>query len=128
MRQLPQIAIILAIFTIGCSSKNSTYETGQSDLALYDSYASGSDAYDPDVADVSAEETQTWDSATYSSAQTQPSSQVRIHVVKSKDTLCSLAREYYNDVSQWKKIYEANRAQIRDPDKIYIGMELVIPE
>jgi nucleoid-associated protein YgaU len=121
------LVAILALFTISCSSKNSEYETGQSDLALYDAYVCGGDDYDASVVEVASTDSQGWDSASYGSAQTQPNDQVRIHVVKSKDTLYGLARMYYNDVRQWKKIYEANRAQIQDPDKIFIGMELIIP-
>jgi nucleoid-associated protein YgaU len=51
---------------------------------------------------------------------------VRTHIVRPGDTLQSLARQYYGDANQWKKIYNAN------PDKIDRGLprpgqELVIP-
>jgi hypothetical protein len=51
---------------------------------------------------------------------------IRTHLVKAGDTLQSLAREYYGDPNQWKKIYNAN------VDKIERGLpkpgsKLVIP-
>ena len=51
----------------------------------------------------------------------------RYHTVQKKDTLYSLARQYYNDQHRWKDIYEANRSEISDPNKIRIGQRLVIP-
>jgi nucleoid-associated protein YgaU len=51
---------------------------------------------------------------------------VRTHVVEPGETLQSIAREYYGDPNQWKRIYNAN------PDKIERGLPkagstLVIP-
>jgi nucleoid-associated protein YgaU len=51
----------------------------------------------------------------------------RIHVVQRGDTLFKLARQYYNDQSQWKRIYEANRSQIPNKDVLKVGQKLVIP-
>src|SRR5262245_1045574 len=53
----------------------------------------------------------------------------RVHVVKPKETLFSLARQYYNgDASKWRKIYDANRDRIDNKDSIKVGQELVIPD
>ncbi len=51
----------------------------------------------------------------------------RIHVVQRGDTLFKLARQYYNDQTQWKRIYEANRSQIPNKDVLKVGQKLVIP-
>jgi nucleoid-associated protein YgaU len=52
----------------------------------------------------------------------------RIHVVQKGETLYKLARQYYNDdQSQWRKIYQANQAQIPNPDQLKVGQQLVIP-
>lgn len=51
----------------------------------------------------------------------------RTHVVQKKDTLFSLARMYYSDQSKWRDIYEANRGEIADPNKIRVGQKLTIP-
>ena len=52
----------------------------------------------------------------------------RVHTVGKKETLYSIARMYYNgDHHKWREIYEANRADISDPNKIRVGQRLVIP-
>jgi len=52
---------------------------------------------------------------------------VRYHTVAKKETLYAIARSYYGDQRRWKDIYEANRSEISDPNKIRIGQRLVIP-
>ena len=50
------------------------------------------------------------------------------HTVSKKDTLYAIARMYYNgDHRRWKDIYQANRADISDPNKIRVGQRLLIP-
>ncbi len=49
------------------------------------------------------------------------------YVVKSGDTLSKLAERFYNSVSKWDKIYEANRDTLKNPNYIYIGQKLIIP-
>jgi len=51
----------------------------------------------------------------------------KVHVVQSGETLFSLARRYYGDQRQWRRIYQANRSRIDDPQQIRKGMKLVIP-
>jgi nucleoid-associated protein YgaU len=51
----------------------------------------------------------------------------KYHTVAKQDTLYRLARTYYNNASRWRDIYEANRAEIGDPNKIYVGQRLLIP-
>lgn len=53
--------------------------------------------------------------------------QPRVHVVQPQETLRSIAQHYYNDGQKWRRIYEANRQRIADPDKIRVGMKLIIP-
>ena len=52
----------------------------------------------------------------------------RIHEVKRGDTLSAIAREYYGNAGKYMKIYEANRDQLNDPDKIFPGQKLRIPD
>lgn len=49
---------------------------------------------------------------------------------KDRDCLWNIAGKeaIYNDPRMWPKIYMANRDQIRNPDLIYPGQELKIPE
>jgi nucleoid-associated protein YgaU len=52
----------------------------------------------------------------------------RTYVVVSGDSLSKIAKHEYGDAQKWPKIYEANRSLIKDPDLIYPGQELRIPE
>jgi nucleoid-associated protein YgaU len=40
------------------------------------------------------------------------------------DTLSKIAKRYYGDANQYPRIFEANRDQLSDPDKIRVGQEL----
>jgi nucleoid-associated protein YgaU len=48
--------------------------------------------------------------------------------VASGDTLSAIAQKYYGDASKWPIIFEANRHQIQDPDRIFPGQVLRIPQ
>jgi len=52
----------------------------------------------------------------------------RTYVVVSGDSLSKIAKRQYGDAQKWPKIYEANRSIIKNPDLIYPGQELRIPE
>ena len=47
--------------------------------------------------------------------------------VKSGDTLSKIAKEFYGDASLYPQIFEANRDQLVNPDKIRVGQKLRIP-
>jgi nucleoid-associated protein YgaU len=50
-----------------------------------------------------------------------------VHTLQRGETLFSLARKYYGDQRQWRRIYQANRTRILDPQKLPVGMKLIIP-
>ncbi|MGK2962171.1 MAG: LysM peptidoglycan-binding domain-containing protein [Gemmatimonadaceae bacterium] len=50
------------------------------------------------------------------------------YTVKSGDSLSKIAKAQYGDASQWKRIYEANRDKISNPDLIHPGQEFTIPD
>jgi nucleoid-associated protein YgaU len=50
-----------------------------------------------------------------------------VYTVQKGDTLHKLARRFYNDQSRWRDIWEANQARLSDPDKLQIGIKLIIP-
>lgn len=52
---------------------------------------------------------------------------VKIHKVKAGESLSKIAKEYYGNAQEYTKIFEANRDQLKDPDKIFPGQELKIP-
>ena len=51
----------------------------------------------------------------------------RTYTVVAGDSLSKIAKREYGDASEWPRIYEANRHIIKDPDLIYPGQELSIP-
>ncbi len=48
--------------------------------------------------------------------------------VQSGDTLSGIAKKFYDDANQYPKIFEANKPMLSDPDKIYPGQNLRIPQ
>jgi nucleoid-associated protein YgaU len=51
----------------------------------------------------------------------------RTYTVKAGDTLSAIAKEHLGSASAYMKIFEANRDQLTDPDKIKPGQVLKIP-
>jgi len=49
------------------------------------------------------------------------------YVVVAGDSLSKIAKRQYGDMNQWRRIYEANQDQIKDPDLIHPGQKLRIP-
>ena len=50
------------------------------------------------------------------------------YVVAKGDSLSKIAQRAYGDGGKWRKIFEANKDIIQDPDLIYPGQSLRIPE
>lgn len=57
----------------------------------------------------------------------QPVSQNETYTVVKGDTLSAIAKHYYGNANQYMRIFEANRDQLKDPDKIQVGQVLKIP-
>lgn len=51
----------------------------------------------------------------------------RTYTVVAGDSLSKIAKREYGDASQWRRIYEANKDQIKNPDLIYPGQMFNIP-
>jgi nucleoid-associated protein YgaU len=49
------------------------------------------------------------------------------YTVKAGDTLSKIAKHFFGDASSYPAIFEANRDQLSDPDKIKPGQVLKIP-
>jgi nucleoid-associated protein YgaU len=58
----------------------------------------------------------------------QPAAEARFYTVKRGDTLSAIAREMYGKASLYSRIFEANRPLLSDPDRIYPGQVLRIPD
>ena len=52
---------------------------------------------------------------------------VSTYTVKAGDTLSKIAKEHLGDANAYMKIFEANKDQLSDPDKIKPGQVLKIP-
>jgi nucleoid-associated protein YgaU len=47
--------------------------------------------------------------------------------VKPGDNLSKISKQFYGDPDEYMRIFYANRDKLRDPDKIQVGQELIIP-
>jgi hypothetical protein len=91
-------------------------------------------AAEPAVAVPAAESTATpavtAKAATPAAADAAPAAVTRAAIVTVQPgfTLWQIARENYGDGALYVKVFEANKAQIRDPDLIYPGQIFAVPE
>lgn len=51
-----------------------------------------------------------------------------LYTVQSGDTLSSIAQEFYGDPDRFGTIFDADRNVLDDPDEIFPGQELRIPQ
>lgn len=49
------------------------------------------------------------------------------YTVVAGDNLSKIAKHFYGNANAWKRIFDANRDQLTDPDKIRPGQVLKIP-
>lgn len=49
------------------------------------------------------------------------------YTVQKGDSLSKIAKQELGDANAWKKIFEANRDVLEDPDKIFPGQTLKLP-
>ena len=56
-----------------------------------------------------------------------PASTGRTYTVQAGDSLSKIAKREYGDAAQWKKIHEANKDTIKNPDLIHPGQTLRLP-
>jgi len=52
----------------------------------------------------------------------------RSYTVQAGDTLSKISKQFYGNANEYMKIFEANRNQLKDPNQIRPGQQLVIPE
>ena len=50
------------------------------------------------------------------------------YTVQSGDSLWKIASRHYGDGNKWNALFEANREVIKDPDLIYPGQQIRVPE
>jgi nucleoid-associated protein YgaU len=49
------------------------------------------------------------------------------YTVVAGDSLSKISKKHYGDANHWRRIFEANRDLISDPDEIFPGQTLKIP-
>jgi nucleoid-associated protein YgaU len=52
----------------------------------------------------------------------------RNYTVQAGDSLSKISQQFYGNANEFRKIFEANRDQLNDPNQIKPGQQLVIPE
>jgi nucleoid-associated protein YgaU len=52
----------------------------------------------------------------------------QFYTVQSGDTLSKIAKQFYGDANRYSAIFEANKPMLKDPDEIYPGQVLRIPQ
>jgi len=61
-------------------------------------------------------------------AVSKPEPQARFYTVVKGDTLSKISKQHYGDANKYMRIFEANKPMLKDPDKIYPGQVLRIPD
>jgi nucleoid-associated protein YgaU len=51
----------------------------------------------------------------------------QVYIVKKGDTLQKISQKAYGTTTKWRKIYDANKKTIKNPDKLSEGEKLIIP-
>lgn len=74
-------------------------------------------ADDPDFSDVSG-----------GSSSSKEVKGTRTYTIAKGDSLSKIAKQFYGDAKQWKKIHEANKDIIKNPDLIHPGQVIKIPD
>jgi nucleoid-associated protein YgaU len=69
----------------------------------------------------------TWSKDIVADIQARPGGGGQTYTVKAGDTLSKIAKELLGDAGAYNAIFEANRDQLTDPDKIQPGQTLKIP-
>jgi nucleoid-associated protein YgaU len=52
----------------------------------------------------------------------------RTYTVQAGDSLSKISKQFYGNANEYTKIFEANRDQLKNPNEIRPGQQLVIPE
>lgn len=52
----------------------------------------------------------------------------QFHIVRSGDTLSSIAQQYLGSTARYQDVFDANRDRLRTPNDLRIGQEIRIPE
>ncbi len=81
----------------------------------------------PDFSDVQSGNSSTAPSSSGASAE-KGSDTSRMYIVQGGDSLSKISKRFYGDANSWRRIFEANKDIVKNPDMIQPGWKLRIPE
>jgi nucleoid-associated protein YgaU len=55
------------------------------------------------------------------------SAPARTYTVQAGDSLSKISKQFYGDANKYMKIFDANKDQLTDPNKVNVGTQLLIP-
>ena len=124
------VPLLVIIAGLGCRQVDKNNADAQTAEALYEPYTPTPYSepireYEPYAVDPAPSPAERSPSTMLASAGATGSA--TYHTVMKSDTLYGLARAYYGNAARWKDIYEANRNELADPNKIFVGQQLLIP-
>ena len=82
----------------------------------------------PDFSDVISGSSSTAPSPQPQQGGPAPDAGGRMYSVQPGDSLSKIAKKFYGNANDWKKIFDANKDRIKNPDVIQPGWALKIPE
>lgn len=68
-----------------------------------------------------------WENEVVADIQARRTDVFGVHTVTSGETLSKIAKAYLGDANRYMEIFNANKDQLSDPDKIKVGQKLTIP-
>ncbi len=63
-----------------------------------------------------------------SSIEEKPKLKYKYYTVRKNDTLQKISSKFYGTTRKWKLIYEENKSIIKNPDRVYPGIRIKIPQ
>lgn len=82
---------------------------------------------DPQFSDLTADITVSGGQTQAAGAATGGGQQTRTYTVQPGDSLSKIAKQFYGNANDYMRIFEANKHQLKDPNRIQPGQQLVIP-
>ena len=63
-----------------------------------------------------------------SSIEEKPAEKYKYYTVQKNDTLQKISRKFYGTTRKWKLIYQENKDVIKNPDRVYPGLKIKVPQ
>lgn len=81
-----------------------------------------------EVAEVAPDEAAPDEAAPDEAAPDEGAPEPRFYTIEAGDSLSKIAKDVYGDAMKWQALFEANHEVIKDPDLIYPGQTIRIPD